>query len=809
VVRERLRTAAQAVPEGDGYNVYVDVLTEFGTLGRVSTWLLDMQRDASAPARWRIASVSVLTTVTGLYRLDLNPDKEFTVVNLTFTAEDFEVRLPQGVAFVANAYDGTTGIVLIGRGELTFSPAPRAEKVQVKIYAGSESLQRRFEWLYVRLNPADFERHFAAAALTPRPVDKGDLRRAGVIFQDNVNRAFGLDLNDLSRESWSLSPRLGDLVAEIQSAKTHLTYMRSTADPEDIRFYDRTRQRTISMYTSKEKLAAHGPYFDEDDQVTYDILHYDITADFDPQREWMNGTARVLLVAKDQPITTLTLSLAAPLVIRSVVSDRLGYLMALRVTGQNDVIINLPEALPPNTVLDLTFVYGGRLPAVPPEREALDFAQAESEFFGNTPEPSYVYTGRSAWYPEGPVTDYATANMVLRVPENYASVASGVIDDGSPRILTLPLRTWKEYHFSATQPVRYLGWVISKFVHVDESTVSLRQAAQDDVHPAGVSYQQAAISVESNGVLKGRALDLSAIAKDVVQFYGNLMDDLPYQSFSLAVVERDVPGGHSPPYFASLSQPPQYTPIAWRTDPAYFEDFPEFFVAHEAAHQWWGQAIGWKNYHEQWLSEGFAQYFAALYSEHLHRKDSFDKVISQMTRWTLDKSDQGPVYLGYRLGHIRGDSRVFRALVYNKGGLVLHMLRRLIGDEAFFNGVRRFYLTWRFKKAGTEDLKAAFEAETHRPLDRFFTRWIYNDTLPRVKFSYMVEGGDVILRFEQVGDVFDVPITVRLDYAGPVPSSTVIVPLSEQLTERRIPLTGVLKGVDPNSDNAAPVRFVK
>jgi aminopeptidase N len=123
--------------------------------------------------------------------------------------------------------------------------------------------------------------------------------------------------------------------------------------------------------------------------------------------------------------------------------------------------------------------------------------------------------------------------------------------------------------------------------------------------------------------------------------------------------------------------------------------------------------------------------------------------------------------------------------------------------------VRRFYTTWRFKKAGTEDLKAAFEAESHRSLDRFFSRWIYNDTLPRLKFSYRTDGGEVVVRFEQVGEVFDVPITVRLDYLGATPSADVVIPLTEQVTEKRIALAGLLKDVEANSDNAAPVFFVK
>jgi aminopeptidase N len=178
-----------------------------------------------------------------------------------------------------------------------------------------------------------------------------------------------------------------------------------------------------------------------------------------------------------------------------------------------------------------------------------------------------------------------------------------------------------------------------------------------------------------------------------------------------------------------------------------------------------------------------------------------------MTKWTLDRSDQGPVYLGYRLGHIRNDGRVFRALVYNKGALTLHMLRRLIGDEAFFRGLRRFYATWRFKKAGTEDVKAAFELEANRDLDRFFDRWIYGFTLPRVKFSYTTEADAVTVRFEQIGDVFDVPVTVTLEYANT--STDVTVPLTEQVTTQRIPLTGILRSVEANRDNAAPIVFVR
>ena len=89
-------------------------------------------------------------------------------------------------------------------------------------------------------------------------------------------------------------------------------------------------------------------------------------------------------------------------------------------------------------------------------------------------------------------------------------------------------------------------------------------------------------------------------------------------------------------------------------------------------------------------------------------------MLRRMAKWARDAGQGGPISLGYRLGHIQGDSRIFRAIVYNKSAVVLHMLRRLVGDEAFFRGVRRFYFGSRFGKAGTEDVRAAFEKESGR-----------------------------------------------------------------------------------------------
>jgi aminopeptidase N len=289
-----------------------------------------------------------------------------------------------------------------------------------------------------------------------------------------------------------------------------------------------------------------------------------------------------------------------------------------------------------------------------------------------------------------------------------------------------------------------------------------------------------------------------------VAFYSSLVGNAPYPGFTVAVTESDRPGGHSPPYFAVLNQVLPGSRIAWRNDPVSFENYPAFFLAHEVAHQWWGHAVGWKNYHEQWLSEGFAQYFAALYAEKDRPDAVLPNLLRQMRHTAIDASDQGPVYLGYRLGHIQGNDRIFRSLVYNKGAMVLHMLRRLVGDEAFFGGIRAFYDAWKFQKAGTGDFQRAMEQSSGRSLQAFFDAWIFGSQIPHASFSYRVSGTQAVVRFEQRGEPVEVPVTVTVTYRSGITEDLTVV-LSEKQTERTVSLKGPVRRITANGDNAALV----
>ncbi len=150
---------------------------------------------------------------------------------------------------------------------------------------------------------------------------------------------------------------------------------------------------------------------------------------------------------------------------------------------------------------------------------------------------------------------------------------------------------------------------------------------------------------------------------------------------------------------------------------------------------------------------------------------------------------------------------MYRAVVYNKGAAVLHMLRRFVGDEAFFAGLRAFYEDRKFQKAGTDDLQRAFESQTGRKLDRFFERWIYGTETPRIAYRTTTTDRSVTVKFEQLGNaIFDVPVTVTLTYADGR-TQDVVVQVSEQQVEQVIPAAGQVRQVQINRDNAAIAEF--
>ncbi len=809
-LRLRDRAPLEGAPPGDGYSLVVEFFIETPGRARILTAGMDMRRPPNGDlASWRFVGAETLTFVEGLYKLRIDK-RPLTARNLEITSEDLVLQLSEGTVFRVECDDGITGLILLGRGLMTFSPTNVAERGQLRLFSGDDTLSSPFEAAFVRLSPSDYKQRVSVSSLTEAPADPRSARRAEEIFAEHAIRSFNVDLQDLSTDNWFLLPPLGDFLAEIESRRFDtLTYTLTAEQAEDISVFRRKDRLTLALYPSVGKLAARGRFYSDDALRDYDVLDYNVEASIDPERRTIRGRSRLLIRIRSTSVSSVRLRLAETLAVSSVTSVEYGRLLHLRIRSQNTVVVNLPRVVLQDSDLTLVVTYAGAVPnqELDTDTIAVEPDAQEQSLGPDVREPALLLSNRSNWYPQNPVPDYATASLRIFVPPGYTSVASGYPLPPTDVVSLRDILVGHEgpsFAFRADQPLRYLAVVVTRLARVGEGRVVIENPSDP-----GSGVDAVAVTVFAHNSLRGQSRQVAVDAQAILQFYASLMGDAPYTSTAVALIESELPGGHSPGYFAVINTPVSFATPNWRGDPASFDNFPQFFLAHELAHQWWGQAIGWKNYHEQWLSEGFAQYFAALYAQRARGERVFGDMLRQFRRWSLSESDQGPIHLGSRLGLVKRDPRVFRALVYNKGAAVLHMLRRLLGDEVFFKGLRRFYMDRRYQKAGTEDFERAMEAESGRVLDRFFERWIYSSGIPRVRYGTQIGDKQVVVRFGQTGDqVFDIPVTVTITYTDGR-TVNIVVPVTDIEVERTIPTDGAVRRVQVNQDAAALAEFVE
>jgi aminopeptidase N len=157
-------------------------------------------------------------------------------------------------------------------------------------------------------------------------------------------------------------------------------------------------------------------------------------------------------------------------------------------------------------------------------------------------------------------------------------------------------------------------------------------------------------------------------------------------------------------------------------------------IAHEIAHQWFGDSVTEATWSDLWLSEGFADYFAGLFIQRYEGEADFQRYMKNEadTYFNYEKSARTPI-------HDTNTEDLFKLLNpnnYQKGAWVLHMLRAEVGDAQFFRGVRIYYDGHKNATATSEDLRAAFEQASGRDLKDFFARWVYGAGHPSYELSW-------------------------------------------------------------------------
>lgn len=189
-------------------------------------------------------------------------------------------------------------------------------------------------------------------------------------------------------------------------------------------------------------------------------------------------------------------------------------------------------------------------------------------------------------------------------------------------------------------------------------------------------------------------------------------------------------------------------------------------IAHEIAHQWFGNMATEKSFAHLWLSEGFATYFAILYFENKYGKD---------TAVSMLKEDRNQVIAFTKntdKAVVDNDSDYMQLLnpnSYQKGGWILHMLRRQLGDSVFHKSIKTYYATYAGKNADTKDLQKIIEKVSGKDLSVFFQQWLYTPGIPRldVSWSYLPNEKKISVTVKQLQKTsFVFPLDLQLNTSG-------------------------------------------
>jgi len=416
------------------------------------------------------------------------------------------------------------------------------------------------------------------------------------------------------------------------------------------------------------------------------------------------------------------------------------------------VAVVLPEPTAAGAGLTLEFRYAGK-------------RVIRKEGSGNFFCQSY------GWYPARPNHFAARADfeMTFKNPKGLVLVATGnkvsETTDGDTVI-----SVWK-----SDLPLAVAGFAFGQYkVHSekagevaievyanregDDMLQSLERSAEDDLPQLGAT---------GAGRMPIGRLTPAAMARTVGIEIGNTIKLFeryfgPYPYKRLAVTNIPYTYGQGWPMLIYLSafsflDSTQRQALGMRKH----TEITDFFRAHEASHQWWGHRVGWKSYHDQWLSEGFAQFSGNLYVLFRQNEKEFVSRLRQDKQELLARDQRsrvyeslGPVWMGHRLASSESPDG-YHTVVYNKGGLILNMLRSLLfdpkaqpPDARFITLMRDFCQTFHNRPASTEDFQAVVEKhmfpmmdlDGNGRLDWFFRQYVYGTGIPEYQLRYKVDG---------------------------------------------------------------------
>lgn len=500
--------------------------------------------------------------------------------------------------------------------------------------------------------------------------------------------------------------------------------------------------------------------------LNYDITYHELRYTVDPADYFIAGTVSTTFTALAN-MNSITFDMANELTVTSVKKN--GVAMSFSESGNNELVINFPTTIVSGTSATVEIVYSG----VPP---VSGFSAFAAEEHNGTPvlwTLSEPFGARDWWPCKQDLNDKIDSiDVYVTAPTQYTVASNGLQlsanDNGNGTKTT-------RFQHNYPIPAYLIAIAVTNYDVINQTAGT----APNDFPIVNYIYPENNTTTVQNQLLQTPL---------IMNLYESLFETYPFSNEKYGHAQFGWSGGM------------EHTTIS------FMQNFSRGLVAHELAHQWFGDKITCGSWKDIWLNEGFATYLASMVIENFDGNAAFvsnkNAMISNITSQTT-----GAVYLTE--AEAEDVNRIFSSrLSYNKGAMVLNMLRFKMGDALFFQALKNYLADedLAYGYAVTGDLKLHLEA-VYGNLDEFFNDWVYGQGYPTYTLNAQNWGAGqakIIVNQTQSNSsvaFFEMPLEIRFSGAGGV-THDVIVNNTSNGQEFIVAVPFVVTGVtfDPNKE---------
>jgi len=457
----------------------------------------------------------------------------------------------------------------------------------------------------------------------------------------------------------------------------------------------------------------------------FEVTKYSITAELHPSTHVLVAKAQIDFLPKSD-LTTLSFELHSALRVEKV-TDAAGQDVRFRQDGLN-LQVDFLNPLPLGKPSFLSVNYGGTLASAdgsPVENLKLAYVGTEGSYL--------LYTGR--WFPvSGYGVNRFAATLHITVPSDEMVIASG----------------------KALAPVRQAGKVTYTFEFDQPSFPGTVLAGRYVVQPATAVGADIALYLKPGH--ENFAASYGETAAKIMAFYSDKFGGLPSGHLALVEIGDGTVGGYTAPGVVALASRAFSTPVNYR------------LLAHEISHEWWRCLISPASPDDAFLDEGLATYSAAMYVQQAAGDAAFEDIMREAEIGALTHEDVAPIAQAGRLHEFTPE---YQSIVFQKGAMVFHMLRWVVGDETFLKTLQAIVQQYAWKSLSTDEFQKLVEGVSKQELTYFFAQWVSSTGVPQFKRTWAVyktaKGYQVVGKVQQDLDIFRMPVEVRVYAEGVKP----------------------------------------